>query len=101
MRGLIDAAGPVRYLAAMSKPTVNDIICGLQSGLDLLAAGDEVVSELETTAGLVRRYRERVRKAKNASPAMRPWHRWRRDRLAERIRNRLGLAADAPIPEVG
>jgi len=29
---------------------------------------------------------------------MQAWHRWRRDRLAERIRDRLGLAATDPIP---
>ena len=37
-------------------------------------------------------------KATNASASMQAWHRWRRDRLAERIRDRLGLAATDPIP---
>lgn len=90
--------GPGAIPPRMSKPSINDIIRGLQSGLDLLAAGDEVVSAVETTAGLIRRYREQARKATNASASMQAWHRWRRDRLAERIRDRLGLAATDPIP---
>jgi hypothetical protein len=72
-----------------------------QSAVDLLQAGDDVLSVLETTAGLIRRHREQARMYQNARPTMRPYHRWRRDRLAERIRNRLGLAATAPIPEIG
>lgn len=82
----------------MPAPSVSDIIRGLSSAVDLLHAGDEIVSALETTAGLIRRHRAQTRKARNAKPAMRPYHLWRRDRLAERIRERLGLAADAPIP---
>lgn len=78
---------------------IDDIVGGLRGALDLAEVGDDALGLLESTAGLLRRYREQSRKFKNASPVMRPWHRWRRDRLADRIRERLGLRLTDPIPE--
>ena len=85
----------------MPKPRVpiDDIIRGARSALDLLEVADDALAEVETTAGIMRRWRVQVRKLKNCSPAMRPWHRWRRDALAERLRERLGLGPLDPIPE--
>lgn len=80
------------------RPDIGDVVRGLQAAVDLLDAGDGALEALETTAGLIRRHREQTRKLGHCKPVMRPWHRWRRDRLADRIRERLNLGPTDPIP---
>lgn len=80
------------------KPNINDIVDGLKTGADLLRLSERAADELRSTADLVYAYHVQARKLRNARPAMQPWHRWRRNRLAEKIRARLGLPAGAPIP---
>lgn len=84
----------------MAKPTINDVITGLRALPDLLDASEDALETLQTTAGLIHRYRTQVRKLKNCKPVMRPWHRWRVNALADKIRARLGLGPLDPIPEI-
>jgi len=78
--------------------TVNDIIKAATSAVDLLHAGEGVLDELRTTADLLHAYKVQCRKLKNARPALRWWHRWRRNRLEMLLRERLGLRPDGPLP---
>lgn len=83
----------------MSKPSINDIIKAAGSAIDLINAGEDALGELRTVADLLHAYKVQGRKLKNAKPAMQPWHRWRRNRLAEKLRERLGLGPLDPIPD--
>ncbi len=78
--------------------TMGDILKAASSAADLLHAGEQVLDELRTTADLAYAHKVQTRKLKNARPALRWWHRWRRNRLEALLRERLGLAPGEPLP---
>lgn len=78
--------------------TVNDILRAASDAVDLLHAGESALDELRTTADLLHAYKVQCRKLKNARPALRWWHRWRRNRLEALLRERLGLGPGAQLP---
>lgn len=80
------------------QPSMDQIVKTAESVVDLVSAGETLVSRLETTAGVAHRLTVQRRKLKNAGKVMRPYHAWRVAVLEGKLREMLGLPFGAKLP---